>query len=328
MKNKKLQLIIAILISALGLYIAFRGIEWKSFISELRSINLYWYIAGMLAMLMIILVRALRWRILLLPMGNYSTINLYKGTIAGFFTNYVLPFRIGEVARAYITGQFIKEKGAVLIPSIVIERMIDGVSFFFFVVVFSFFIELPLTDKQITLIRILLFLVLFILLLAIYLYYRFSDKITVFLDKKEGKVANFIKDLHYGMLFLFKVEHPFQIIFYSFMIWFITGLTYWAGLKAMHIELGLIESFVLFATAMIAIAIPAAPGFVGTFHAAIVGALMAFNIDKSTAASYAFLQHLIGMIPLCLFGFIHFLEANMSIKEINKLKDKEEGIGA
>jgi hypothetical protein len=87
MKNKKLQLFIVILISALGLYIAFRGIEWKNFVSELKSINLYWYIGGMVAMLVILFIRALRWRILLLPMGNYSTVKLYKGTIAGFFTN-------------------------------------------------------------------------------------------------------------------------------------------------------------------------------------------------------------------------------------------------
>lgn len=324
MKNKKLQLFFAILISAVGLYIAFRGIEWKNFISELKSINLYWYIAGMVAMLAIMFIRALRWRILLLPLGNYSSVKLYKGTIAGFFTNYVLPFRIGEIVRAYITGKFIKEKGAVLIPSIVIERMIDGVSFFIFVVVFSLFIDLPLTEQQITLVRILLFIILFILILAIYLYYRFSEKITLFLDKKEGKVADFVKDLHHGMLSLFRVKHPVQIIIYSFTIWFITGLTYWAGLKAMHIDLGFIEGFILFATAMIAIAIPAAPGFVGTFHAAMVGALMAFNIDKSTAASYAFLQHFIGMIPLCFFGFIHFLEANMSLKEIKEKRNKEE----
>ena len=323
MKNKKLQLILALIISAIGLYIAFRNIEWTSFIRELRSINLYWYISGMLCMIAIMFIRATRWRILLLPMGNFSRIKLYKGTIAGFFTNYVLPFRIGEVVRAYVTGKYIDQKGAVLIPSIVIERMIDGVSFIIFVVVFSLFIDLPLTEQQITLVRILLFVILFILIFAIYLYYKFTEKISEFLNKKEGKVADFLKDLHHGMQSLFKVRHPFQIIFYSFAIWFITGLTYWAGLKAMHIDLGLIEGFILFATAMIAIAIPAAPGFVGTFHAAMVAALMAFNIDKNTAATYAFLQYFIGMIPICLFGLIHFLEANVSLKEIRK-EQKEE----
>ncbi len=322
MKNKKLQLIIAIIISAVGLYIAFHDIEWKNFIYEIKTVDIYWYFGGMLAMIIIMFIRALRWRILLLPIGNYSTIKLYKGTIAGFFTNYVLPFRIGEVVRAYVTGQYVKEKGAVLLPSIVIERTLDGISFIIFVVIFSLFVDLPLTDKQIFIVRILLFVVLFILILAVYLYSKFRNKITIYLDSKNGKAAEFLRDLHKGMLTIFKIRHPFQIILYSFSIWFITGLTYWAGIKATHIELGFIEAFILFATAMIAIAIPAAPGFVGTFHAAMVATLVAFNIDKNVAASYAFLQHLIGMIPICLFGFIHFLEANVSIKEIRE-KQKE-----
>jgi uncharacterized protein (TIRG00374 family) len=322
MKNKPLQLAFAIVISAIGLFFAFKDIEWQDFIHELGSINLFWYIGGMMGMVVILFIRAMRWKIFLLPLGSFSTIKLYKGTIAGFFTNYVLPFRIGEVVRAYITGKFIEKKGTVLLPSIIIERMIDGVSFFLFVVIFSFFIDLPLSNKQILIVRILLIAILVLFFVAIFLYYRLRDKITLFLEKKEGKVANFLRDLHHGMLALYKVKHPIKIIIYSFSIWFVTGLTYWAGIKACHIELGFIEAFILMVSAMIAIAIPAAPGFVGTFHAAIVATLVALNIDKSTAASYAFLQHLIGLIPICLFGFIHFLEANVSFKDIRKMQDK------
>ena len=323
MKNKAIKLILAILLSAGGLYIAFKGVEWHDFVNELKSVNLYWYIAGMLGMVLILFIRGFRWRIFLLPMGQFSAIKLYKGTAAGFFSNYILPFRIGEIVRAYVTGKFIGKKGTVIFPSIVIERMIDGISFILFVVIFSLFIDLPLSDKQIILVRILLGAILFIFIAAIYVYYRFKDKITIFLEKKDGKVANFFKDLHHGMLALFQIRHPFKILFYSFSIWFVTGLTYWAGIKACHLDLGFVEAFMLMATAMIAIAIPAAPGYVGTFHAAIVAALIALNIDKSAAASYALLQHFIGLIPICVLGLIHFLEANVSFKEITNAKDEE-----
>jgi uncharacterized protein (TIRG00374 family) len=277
MKNRTLQLILAILISAVGLFFAFKGVEWSDFINELKSVNLFWYVSGMLGMVLILFIRGFRWRIFLLPMGDFSAIRLYKGTAAGFFTNYILPFRIGEVVRAYVTARLIGKKGAALLPSIVIERMIDGISFILFVVIFSLFIDLPLSNKQIVLVRVLLIAVLFIFIAAIFIYQRLSDKITASLEKKEGKVANFFKDLHHGMLALFQIRHPFKIIFYSFSIWFVTGLTYWAGIKACHLDLGFVEAFILMATAMIAIAIPAAPGYVGTFHAAIVAALIALK---------------------------------------------------
>ena len=56
---------------------------------------------------------------------------------------------------------------------------------------------------------------------------------------------------------------------------------------------------------------------------AFVG-IIALGIDKSIAASYAFLQHLIGLIPICILGFIYFLEANVSFKDIRKAQEYNE----
>ncbi|MDZ7822095.1 MAG: lysylphosphatidylglycerol synthase transmembrane domain-containing protein [Candidatus Marinimicrobia bacterium] len=319
MKHKVLRLSISIILSLAGLYIAFRGIEWSDFINELRSVNLLWYVGGMLGMILVIYIRAVRWRIFLLPIGRFPTLRLYKGTIAGFFTNYVLPFRMGEIVRAYVTGKFLDKKGTLLFPSIIIERFTDGVTFFFFVVIFSLFVKLPLSDKQILIVRVLLVALLLVFGIVIFVYYRLRHRISDFLDKKQGKLSNFFEDLHHGMLALFDIRYPFRILFFSFSLWFVTGLTYWAGIRALHLDLGFIEGFILMVTAMIAIAIPAAPGFVGTFHAAMVYALILLGIDKSTAASYAFLQHLIGLIPICTIGFAHFMEAHVRIKDLKSV---------
>jgi len=323
MRHNTIRLIIGILLSVGGLFIAFRGIEWQMFLRELRTIDLFWYIAGMLGMIAVILIRAIRWQIFLLPIGQFRIFDLYKGTIAGFFTNYVLPFRMGEVVRAYTSGKFINKKGTLLFPSIIIERFTDGVTFFLFVVVFSLFVELPLSDKQLFIVRILLIALLLGFGIVLFIYSRLRHRISAYLETKKGRLGNFLEDLHHGMLALFDVRHPFKIIFYSFFLWFVTGLTYWAGIKACNIQLGFVESYILMATAMIAIAIPAAPGFIGTFHAAMVGALVLLGIDKNTAASYAFLQHLIGLIPICLFGFIHFMETNLHFRDLKKLDKKD-----
>jgi glycosyltransferase 2 family protein len=319
MKHKVLRLSLSIVLSLAGLFFAFRGVRWELFLEELRSVDLLWYFSGMLGMLLVIWIRALRWRIFLLPMGRFRGYDLFKGTISGFFTNYVLPFRMGEVVRAYTSGRFVGQKGTLLLPSIIIERFTDGVTFFFFVVIFSIFVELPLTDKQLLIVRVGLIVLLTIFGIVLFLYYRLRHKISGYLETKKGRIGNFLEDLHHGMLALFDVRQPLKIIFYSFFLWFVTGLTYWAGIKAMHIELSFVQSFILMVTAMIAIAIPAAPGFVGTFHAAMVAALILLGIDKNTAASYAFLQHLIGLIPICSVGFIYFLRANMHFKDLKKL---------
>lgn len=323
MKHKVLRLSLSIILSLAGLFFAFRGIQWTQFLEALRSVNLLWYVGGMFGMIAVLLIRAARWRIFLLPMGKFRTYDLFKGTIAGFFTNYVLPFRMGEVVRAYVSGRFVKTKGTLLLPSIIIERFTDGVSFFLFVVVFSLFVDLPLTDKQLLIVRVGLVALLAAFAIVLFLYYRLRHRISGYLEKKTGRIGNFLEDLHHGMLALFDVRQPLKIIFYSFFLWFVTGLTYWAGIQAMHIELSFIQSFILMVTAMIAIAIPAAPGFVGTFHAAMVAALILLGIDKNTAASYAFLQHLIGLIPICSVGFVYFLRANMHFRDLRTINDEQ-----
>lgn len=321
MKHKVLRLTLSILISLGGLFFAFRGVHWELFLRELQSVNLLWYVSGMLGMILVLLVRAARWRIFLLPIGRFRVYDLFKGTISGFFTNYILPFRMGEVVRAYTSGKFIGKKGTLLLPSIIIERFTDGVSFFFFVVVFSLFVDLPLTNKQLLIVRVGLLVLLAAFGIVFFVYYRLRHRISGYLEKKTGRVGNFLEDLHHGMLALFDLRHPLRIIFYSFFLWFVTGLTYWAGIRACHIELSFVQSYILMVTAMIAIAIPAAPGFVGTFHAAMVGALILLGIDKNTAASYAFLQHIIGLIPICTVGFVYFLRANMHFKDLKTMND-------
>lgn len=322
MKNKYLRFSLAVLISLAGLYIAFRGIDWQAFIHDIGTVSLPWYFLGMLGMLVMLVIRAAKWQLLLKPLGHYPVIDLYKGTIAGFFTNYVLPFRMGEIARAYITGNLIKERGAKIFPSIVVERFIDSIAFFLFVILFSFFFELKgLTEKQILLTRVIIVILLAVFVIALLIYRNKKETISVFLSRRDGGFWKIIKDLHQGFLALFNVEHVWLIFLGSLLIWAVTGFTYYAGVKACHLDLGFTESYILFITAMIAIAIPAAPGYVGTFHAAMVATLALFGIDKTGAQSYAVLQHLQGMIPICLFGFIHFLEANTKLKDISKLEE-------
>lgn len=324
MKNKSLRLGLTFLISIAGLYLAFRGIDWTAFFQDIKTVSIPWYILGMLGMIIMLIIRAAKWQLLLKPMGNYSVVKLYKGTIAGFFTNYVLPFRMGEIARAYITGNYIKERGARLFPSIIVERFIDSIAFFLFVILFSFFFDLKgLTDKQILIVRLLVLVLLAIFIVVFLIYRKQQTKITSLLKNKNGKIWNILKDLHEGFQSLYNVDHLFIIFLGSMLIWLVTGFTYYAGVKACHLDLGFSESYIIFISAMIAIAIPAAPGYVGTFHVAMVATLALFGIDKTAAQSYAVLQHLQGMIPICLFGFIHFLEANTKFRDISKLEDSK-----
>jgi len=76
---------------------------------------------------------------------------------------------------------------------------------------------------------------------------------------------------------------------------------------------------ILIATTL-AISIPSAPGFVGTYHAAAVYVLINF-FNKGLAESQAFsvIIHAIGFIPLVCIGFIFFIQSSIHFSEIKSI---------
>jgi uncharacterized membrane protein YbhN (UPF0104 family) len=68
-----------------------------------------------------------RWRLLLRPVGEISTLRSTQAIYAGLFTSEALPMRVGELTRAWLVSRRLSAKFLAVIPSIVVERLSDGV---------------------------------------------------------------------------------------------------------------------------------------------------------------------------------------------------------
>jgi len=72
-------------------------------------------------------LRSVRWG-LLLPAHAVRTTTLFRALIVGFTVNNVLPFRAGEVARAYLLAQWCRIPYGATVASLLVERVLDGLS--------------------------------------------------------------------------------------------------------------------------------------------------------------------------------------------------------
>jgi uncharacterized protein (TIRG00374 family) len=72
-------------------------------------------------------LRSLRWG-LLLPRGSASTGTLFRALLVGFTVNNLLPFRLGEAARAFLLKQWADVPVGLTIASVVVERVLDGLA--------------------------------------------------------------------------------------------------------------------------------------------------------------------------------------------------------
>jgi uncharacterized membrane protein YbhN (UPF0104 family) len=87
-------------------------------------------------------------------------------------------------------------------------------------------------------------------------------------------------------------------------------------LRAFGIVLPAAASLFIMIFLVFAVMVPASPGYVGTYHAACVYGLMAFNIGKEQALSVALVMHAMNFFPVIFLGLWYLWKANLSLKSI------------
>ena len=98
-KNLILSLVVGILLSAGGLYLAFRNVPFDELLSYFAVINYWWLLPSFGLVMLSFIFRALRWQIIV---GSVSRIDFWSSfhpLMIAFMINCVLPGRIGELAR-------------------------------------------------------------------------------------------------------------------------------------------------------------------------------------------------------------------------------------
>src|SRR5688572_14651640 len=124
---KGFRLTLCLLVSAVCLYLAVRGMDFERTVEELKKSSPMPVLGAVFFLFLSYWIRAYRWSYLLLPVKQISTRPLFRSTLIGFMGNYLLPFRAGEVMRAVSIGQNQNISKAAALGSIVLERAFDGV---------------------------------------------------------------------------------------------------------------------------------------------------------------------------------------------------------
>ena len=115
----------------LGLFLVWwmaRGIDdkgWAQIKVSLQQAN-YWLFVPVFAMLLLShYVRALRWKILMEPLGyKPGTFNVFNAVMIGYLANLAFP-RLGEVLKCTLLARYEKVAPDKLVGTIVAERAID-----------------------------------------------------------------------------------------------------------------------------------------------------------------------------------------------------------
>lgn len=318
----RIRLFIGLAISLVLLFFTFRGLDWAQVGEALRGAN-YVYIA--LAALVIISafgVRALRWSWLLRPVRKLEWRGLISVVLIGFFGNYVLPAKTGELVRAYVLGKRENLSKSAILGSIAVEKTMDTLILFAILLATVWTVPLPeeISNFEKIAAGFLIVVIGGMLVLAARgravsnLIVRGLQFVFPWWKERVARVTNSFVD---GLSVLYHGSSIGIVIVLSLVIWVMTTLNFWLIGSALGLNLPLYAYVIIVAVTNMASFVPSAPGRFGTLEALSVFVLGLFGVEKNTAVLFPILLRVAQLAPIFL-GYLFLNREGVKILEITR----------
>jgi uncharacterized protein (TIRG00374 family) len=322
--------IISFAVAGFFLYLAFRGTNFAALWISLKNVD-YWWISLLIPLAMLShWIRAVRWGYLLAPVKTkMSRRNLFSGVMIGYMVNNALP-RVGELVRPYVLGKLEGISKTSALGSVVLERILDFLTFYFIVSIVLFAYPSSLTPffEHVDTIRPLILassIVCFFLFVLLFFkaetFVLSASKLKILLPKKFQPRFDSLLDSFQSGLAVSKMKDSFLIIIglsLLMQVLYALGLYIpffaFSSMAAMRLNFG--ASVILLTISSIAFVLPA-PGGIGTYHSFITFTLMKlYGIDNTTALGYAIITHEVGYILVTVVGMYFFMKDHVHISEV------------
>lgn len=306
------QLIFGVIVSAVCLYLVFRGLSVREVASAMEKAQIKWILAGLTIYAFGFVARAVRWEGLMHPIKPIPAIQLVRPMIIGFFANNVLPFRMGELIRAHVTGEKFDISRTASLGTILLERIFDTIAFLSIFLAVALFLPFPANVKHAaTVMGIGCAGLIFILISASHHQARTQAFIArlPLSEKWKVKVIDLIINFTHGVSGMKQGKYVIKALLLSFVVWSIEGTTVYCIANAFPVHLTYAQAYFLVFFLGLAVTLPQAPGYVGTVELFGVTALSLLHIPRDQGLPVILAIH------GCQFTFIVVLGAYMLWKE-------------
>lgn len=317
---KRWQTILLGLVVGLGfLGLAMWQAEPGKMLAAFRTARYQFVALSVAGLFVTIALRGVRWSVL--TEGRLSSVDAFWLFNIGFLFNNVLPARLGEIARAFLTGRRPEMHFTSALSSIVVERLFDMVSVAIQLGIVLLVLPLPQWAKSAGA-AMGVGAAVGIVVLAVAARYpeRGLDMGSALLAVLPRIDRNRAREfLHPFVDGLGGVSNPMTFIsglLLSVIAWIASGLTAWLLMLAFWGRASLISGQLAVAAAGLGVAIPGAPGGIGPFEWAVVNALAAIHLDVDVARSFALALHLLNFGGTSILGGIGLLREGVSFGEV------------
>lgn len=241
--------------------------------------------------------QGLRWRVLLGTAGHASWLETTEAIYAGLFANELLPLRPGEALRAWIMARRIGVSVRRIVPSIVVERLFDGLWLTCGLAISAMTIALPpgLADAAEAFGIGLLAALSATFAVSAWLAARPSTR---------ARLPHLLRDPAEDLAQIGSSRAAIQALVLSLALLLLQALAFWLTARSVSLPLSFFSSVVVLLVVHLGTLLPNAPANLGTFQVAVVLGLTVFGVDKPTATGFSMVVFVILTAPLWAIGAV------------------------
>jgi glycosyltransferase 2 family protein len=318
------KLLISLIFSLFFVVLILYKIDFEKTKEALETANYVYIPIAVLLSVLTNIVRTYRWKFIINPIKKISISSLFSGVAVGYMANNLLPARLGEFIRAYIMGKKEDISKSSTLATIVVERIFDGLTLLFFLVIIALLFPLPLWIEQAGFAAGAFFILLsaFLILLmvkkaaGIRLVKKFIGIVSPRLAIKVGDLLN---NFLSGLIIVNHKRNILLAFIFSIIVWLVEASTYYIISVSFGMDLPVYVALLTVVIVNIGILIPSAPGYIGAFEFFCISALGIFAVERSIALSYAIVLHTVLFIPITLIGIFYFWKENLNFSDITNV---------
>jgi len=314
-------------IGAFFLWLALRNVRLDEIGATLRHVSLAAFALFCLMHMVSLVLRSLRWRVLVRPIADVPTSRLLPPLSIGFMVNFLLPGRAGEVVRAWLLGRREGVSTSAAFATVVVERLFDGLAIICFLAPAPFLIEGgdPVLMARVRWGALLLPVAYAAVLGSLILLSHHREALARFLSRHPtvqrrpllGRGVRVIERFCEGLGVLRSWRTVAGIVVSSLLIWGWTGLANALMMRAIGLELPAYAPLFLVVLQGVGVLIPT-PGFVGPFQYAHVVALGVYGVPEAVALSLALLIHAGLFVSVLVPGFWFAAREHLGLRDITQ----------
>jgi glycosyltransferase 2 family protein len=337
MNKKILSLLQYLFFLGLGIFLVWWSLgsidddQWPLIKESLRNAKYWLLIPVVLALMASHFSRAVRWKILMEPLGYKPRIgNTYMAVLIGYLANLAVP-RLGEILKCTILARYEKVPADKLVGTIVAERAFDiiclGVLMVITIVTQTDLIGnfmLNLADDtfgekarsiSVTKVLILVGILVFLAGMMIYIFRKFSHVSFIV------KIRKIIAGVWQGLTSVRFVKHKGWFIFHTVFIWSMYLASVQLGMWALQETegFGIKPSLSVLFTGSIAMIIT--PSGIGAYPLLAMQTMQLYGLAEVYGTAFGWVLWTVQFFQILIFGLI----ALVLLPYLNKKKENAQG---